>query len=84
MIVDAKPIQIEGERNVFCPYYKGCLEYAAKNYWDFWNCKQCGHQDQYQPIAEIQLLSSARNDGAYQVIPTKIASFYGGLNNDEG
>ena len=37
----ANPIHEQGERNIFCPYYSNCLDYAVKRSWQSWNCSQC-------------------------------------------
>ena len=29
-------ITCKGYRNVLCPYYKSCLDYTSKHYWEFW------------------------------------------------
>jgi hypothetical protein len=28
-------------RNIFCPYYQGCLDLAVRNDWDDWTCAHC-------------------------------------------
>jgi hypothetical protein len=33
-----------GERNIHCPYYNSCLDYAVKGYWRSWDCSQCPHR----------------------------------------
>ncbi len=35
------PIAGQGERNICCPYYSKCLDYAIKLFWKFWNCTEC-------------------------------------------
>ena len=40
----AKPLPIMGERNVYCPYYNGCLDYAVDHAWQSWNCCKCQHK----------------------------------------
>ena len=39
----AKPIAETGERNIYCPYYGGCLDYAVDHSWESWNCSVCGY-----------------------------------------
>jgi hypothetical protein len=46
-----RPIRKPGERNIFCPFYNGCLDYAIENSWRSWNCSQCPYRDM-QTITE--------------------------------
>jgi hypothetical protein len=39
----AKPIPKTGERNIYCPYYGSCLDYAVDHSWESCNCSVCGH-----------------------------------------
>jgi hypothetical protein len=39
-----KPLQRRGERNVFCPHYKGCLDHAVSESWSYWACGDCRHK----------------------------------------
>ena len=48
----AKPIAKTGERNIYCPYYGGCLDYAVDHSWESWNCSVCGHKMANQSIRE--------------------------------
>jgi hypothetical protein len=41
MGLKANPISEPGERNICCPFYAGCLDYAVDNSWDSWNCTNC-------------------------------------------
>jgi len=54
-IMDAKanPIRKRGERNVYCPFYNDCLDYAIKHFWQFWNCSQCPNKE-IQAIAQLE------------------------------
>ena len=40
----ANPICKKGERNIHCPFYNDCLDYAVKHSWQSWNCFQCPHK----------------------------------------
>lgn len=40
----ALPRPIKGERNIYCPFYSDCLDYAISNCWRYWNCSQCPHK----------------------------------------
>jgi hypothetical protein len=44
MVPKGNPIPAKGERNIFCPFYNGCLDYAIKDFWDSWNCSQCSYR----------------------------------------
>jgi hypothetical protein len=32
---------VEGQRNLFCHFYDGCLDEAVKKGWNSWSCLQC-------------------------------------------
>ncbi|MBW1934948.1 MAG: hypothetical protein JRI79_02410 [Deltaproteobacteria bacterium] len=38
------PIHRKGERNSFCPFYRICLDEAAKKSWDYWDCSECEYR----------------------------------------
>jgi hypothetical protein len=38
------PLQRRGERNIFCSFYNGCLDYAIKESWSCWDCSDCQHK----------------------------------------
>jgi hypothetical protein len=48
----AKPIPKTGERNVYCPHYGGCLDYAIDHSWESWNCSVCEHKMAHQSFGE--------------------------------
>jgi len=50
----ANPIPKQGERNVNCPFYNDCLDYAVKGSWQSWNCSQCSHKLLNQSITECE------------------------------
>ncbi len=41
---DPHPVCQSGSKNVFCPYYERCLDYAAEKNWGYWNCSVCPHR----------------------------------------
>jgi len=51
----ANPIHESGERNILCPFYNDCLDYAVNGSWQAWNCSQCPHKSIKQSIAEYVL-----------------------------
>jgi hypothetical protein len=48
------PLQRNGERSVFCSYYKGCLDHAVKRSWPCWDCGDCRHKLDQGSIPEIK------------------------------
>jgi hypothetical protein len=32
---------VEGQRNLFCQFYDGCLDEAVKRGWNSWTCVRC-------------------------------------------
>ena len=52
MELNANPIPARGERNIFCPFYNGCLDYAVRDCWETWNCSKCPHKMTKQSINE--------------------------------
>jgi len=57
--MDQNPTHIRknGEKNVFCPYYKDCLNHAAKLRWENWDCSECPHTLRQRPIETDQMTS---------------------------
>ncbi|MEA1948814.1 MAG: hypothetical protein U9N83_16115 [Thermodesulfobacteriota bacterium] len=51
------PIRNNGEKNIFCPYYKDCLNHTAKLHWQNWDCSECPHKLTQQPIKTDQMAS---------------------------
>lgn len=33
---------VDGQRNLFCNFYDGCLDEAVKKGWNSWCCTRCG------------------------------------------
>ncbi len=54
----ANPIHESGERNILCPFYNDCLDYAVNSSWQAWNCSQCPHKLIKQSIAEYVLYNT--------------------------
>jgi hypothetical protein len=69
MIKDCNPVQIEGERNIFCPHYRDCLDHASKNYWEYWTCQDCAHKQETEPVTDVLVLSP-HTDIYYSVSPS--------------
>jgi len=41
---DRNPVERQGSRNVFCPFYRECLDDAIKGSWQDWDCGDCPHK----------------------------------------
>jgi hypothetical protein len=39
------PIYQRGERNIYCPFYNDCLDYAVNHFWRHWSCSQCPYRN---------------------------------------
>jgi len=50
----ANPIRKRGERNIYCPFYNDCLDYAIKWSWKSWSCSQCPHKLTKQSITAYE------------------------------
>jgi hypothetical protein len=46
----AKPTNSPGEKNIFCPHYHYCLDYAAKCSWNSWHCSNCVYKSTKIPL----------------------------------
>jgi hypothetical protein len=64
-----KPVQSKGYRNVFCPYYRNCLDHASKKYWEYWSCFHCRHKHLQESIAD-ESVSPASTDTYYSISPS--------------
>ena len=54
MDLKANPIPNQGKRNIYCPYYSDCLDYAIKFSWESWDCSQCPHKFIEQLLNEYE------------------------------
>jgi len=50
-VMDLKPRPLHqfGTKNIFCPRYEECLNHAAKNDWEYWNCSVCAYRQRQEP-----------------------------------
>ena len=64
-----KPVHRSGEKNIFCPFYGSCLDQAAKDYWQCWDCSECPHKLRKQPVG---LHYNAEGLGPYCELPAGI------------
>jgi DNA-binding response OmpR family regulator len=59
MNAERNPVWRQGNRNVFCPLYKECLDDAIKGSWQDWDCNDCLHKLNHQNEPD-PLLAAAR------------------------
>ncbi|MBL7180390.1 MAG: hypothetical protein ABIK98_09455 [Pseudomonadota bacterium] len=65
----SNPMRVQGEKNVFCPYYGECLNHACKKGWEYWTCLDCEHRRKSEPVKVI-LLSPQNHDPYYSISPS--------------
>ncbi len=53
-----KPVGKGGHRNIFCPYYNECLNYAIQEYWEDWNCTSCENVANEEAKPEMRMTVS--------------------------
>jgi len=64
------PVYIKGNRNVFCPYYGGCLDYAIEKSWTYWDCGE--YQDRLTQGARLETPLTVGDSIAYYDLPLEI------------
>jgi hypothetical protein len=42
------PVRRQGNRNIFCPFYRECLDDAIRGSWHDWDCGDCRHKLNHQ------------------------------------
>jgi len=72
----ANPIPESGERNIYCPIYNDCLDYAVSSSWLAWNCSECPYKLIKQSISEYVL----DNTDSFYDLPLHVG---GGIWTDE-
>lgn len=65
-----EPRRRRGHKNIYCPFYDVCLDYAAKRHWHYWDCSECSHKLEQSPIT---LGRSTRGFGPYCELPVHIS-----------
>ncbi len=50
------PVHNAGPRNLYCPYYEDCLDYAAAWRWRAWTCSECVHKYRKKPLSEAPVV----------------------------
>ena len=52
------PVLKKGDRNLFCPNYCQCLDFAILKSWDFWACIDCRHKMSVQVFDDYPATNS--------------------------
>lgn len=68
MDLKAKPIRKRGERNIYCPFYSDCLDYAVNHFWQYWSCSECPHKLIRKSITEWEYIINDANP-YYDLLP---------------
>lgn len=55
-----------GQKNIFCPNYNECLDYAAKRLWPAFDCSQCKYKEDIKPL---NIMVSVNDDSPYRISP---------------
>ena len=63
------PVHTKGDRNVFCPYYRNCLDYAVELQWEYWACLDCQHTQKEMLVTDVLLLP-VDTDPYYSLSPS--------------
>jgi CheY-like chemotaxis protein len=54
---ERNPVQRQGSRNVFCAFYRECLDDAIKGSWQDWDCGDCpqklNHKNEPDPLLAV-------------------------------
>jgi len=53
MKLEPKPVQKKGTRNIYCPFYRKCLDIAVQEKWASWDCLACPSCKKVQSISLI-------------------------------
>ncbi len=64
------PVHKKGERNVFCPYYRDCLDYAVEKAWEYWCCFDC--QERFNDGARPAIGFTVSESTPYFELPVDI------------
>lgn len=70
--MEARPKQVDksGDKNICCPFYRNCLDHAAKRYWQNWDCSECPYKLRKRPIEADHI---AGGSGPYCELPSDIS-----------
>jgi hypothetical protein len=81
MEIKVKPIPERGERNIYCPSYSDCLDYAVECSWKSWSCSECPHKATRQSVTEWDY---TRNDAPpFHDLPSPISRVVGRVSSED-
>ncbi len=63
------PQHEQGKKNIFCPYYGECLDYACKQHWGYWSCLNCVHRRKSKAVT-TDLFAAQNYDPYYSLSPS--------------
>jgi hypothetical protein len=52
------PLPRKGDRNVFCLFYRGCLDHAVRESWPYWDCGDCWHKLDQGARPEMRMIAT--------------------------
>jgi len=64
------PVRRAGQRNINCPYYRGCLDHAVDQNWNSWNCSQCRNKTLIDPSYRIEAFTDFSSE--YIGVPNSV------------
>ena len=50
----ANPMNRQGEKNIFCPEYDSCLDFAVESRWESWDCGECKLRASFEGMADTE------------------------------
>ncbi|MEW6664435.1 MAG: hypothetical protein AB1512_04335 [Thermodesulfobacteriota bacterium] len=65
-----RPARSQGDRNVFCPFYGECLDYAIQEAWESWECTHCAQRGDQTAAPELPWC--VNHTVAYYELPTRL------------
>jgi hypothetical protein len=75
MAANTNPLNQEGPRNLFCPYYRKCLDQAVRLRWPSWSCTECRHQLESEIVSDGILTCS--DACPFYTLPRRVQSLEG-------
>lgn len=75
MKANASPLNQEGQRNLFCPHYRNCLDQAVRLRWSCWSCGECPHRLESELLSDGVLTCCDANP--FYTLPKHVPSLEG-------
>ena len=63
------PVHTKGDRNIFCPFYRNCLDDAVRFRWKYWACLHCQHKKNGKFLTDV-LLTPTDTSPYYSLPPS--------------